>query len=98
LPVAALLAAARKANAASISWKGYTWTLGMNLWCYDIPSDGQDVEMVIRDFQFVPLPTPIAAGRTRPGRARVAAVQGARWGSVSQRHRDRSVCRVAKRR
>src|SRR6478736_262841 len=28
--------------------------LGMNLWCYDTPSDGQNVEVVIRDFQFIP--------------------------------------------
>ena len=32
--------------------------LGMNLWCYDNPpSDGQNVEIVVRDFQFVPLGT-----------------------------------------
>jgi MYXO-CTERM domain-containing protein len=30
--------------------------LGMNLWCYDNPpSDGQNVEIIVRDFQFVPL-------------------------------------------
>ncbi len=29
--------------------------LGMNLWCFqDTPSDGNDVEVVIRDFEFVP--------------------------------------------
>ena len=29
--------------------------LGMNLWCFDNPpSDGKEVEVVIRDFQFVP--------------------------------------------
>jgi hypothetical protein len=29
--------------------------LGMNLWCFDAPpSDGKDVEIVIRDFTFVP--------------------------------------------
>ncbi|HEY5955506.1 MAG TPA: glycoside hydrolase family 16 protein [Polyangiaceae bacterium] len=27
--------------------------LGMNLWCFDIPSDGKNVEIVIRDFQFL---------------------------------------------
>jgi hypothetical protein len=36
--------------------------LGMNLWCFEAPpSNGQDVELVIRDFQFVPQgsqPTP----------------------------------------
>jgi len=28
--------------------------LGMNLWCYAIPSDGKNVEIIVRDFQFVP--------------------------------------------
>ena len=28
--------------------------LGMNLWCYAIPSDGKNVEIVVRDFQFLP--------------------------------------------
>src|SRR6188768_1721178 len=28
--------------------------LGMNLWCFDIPSDGKNVEIVVRDFQFIP--------------------------------------------
>ncbi|HET7539784.1 MAG TPA: hypothetical protein VFK05_07925 [Polyangiaceae bacterium] len=28
--------------------------LGMNLWCFDLPSDGKNVEIVVRDFQFVP--------------------------------------------
>jgi hypothetical protein len=29
--------------------------LGMNLWCFDNPpSDGQNVEIIVRDFQFVP--------------------------------------------
>lgn len=28
--------------------------LGMNLWCYALPSDGKEVEIVVRDFQFVP--------------------------------------------
>jgi len=28
--------------------------LGMNLWCFDVPSDGKDVEIVVRDFQFLP--------------------------------------------
>ena len=27
--------------------------LGMNLWCFDIPSDGKNVEVIIRDFVFV---------------------------------------------
>jgi hypothetical protein len=30
--------------------------LGINLWCFEnTPSDGKDVEVIIRDFQFVPL-------------------------------------------
>jgi MYXO-CTERM domain-containing protein len=34
--------------------------LGMNLWCYKgVPSSGQDVEVVIQDFQFVPEGQPI---------------------------------------
>jgi MYXO-CTERM domain-containing protein len=38
--------------------------LGMNLWCYKgMPSSGHDVEIVLRDFQFVPrgqtIPTPL---------------------------------------
>ncbi len=28
--------------------------LGINLWCFAIPSDGKNLEIVIRDFQFVP--------------------------------------------
>ena len=46
--------------------------LGMNLWCYDIPSDGKDAEIVVRDFQFVPEGTNIggaggAGGTAGPG-------------------------------
>jgi hypothetical protein len=33
--------------------------LGINLWCYAIPSDGKDQEVVIRDFAFVQEGTPI---------------------------------------
>jgi hypothetical protein len=37
--------------------------LGMNLWCYDNPpSDGKNVEIVVRDFQFVPLGTSMDGG------------------------------------
>jgi hypothetical protein len=37
--------------------------LGMNLWCYKaVPSSGQDVEIVIQDFQFVPEGQPIPDG------------------------------------
>ena len=33
--------------------------LGMNLWCFEAtPSNGQNVEVVIRDFQFIPEGTP----------------------------------------
>jgi len=28
--------------------------LGMNLWCFDLPSDGKNVEIIVRDFQFLP--------------------------------------------
>jgi hypothetical protein len=34
--------------------------LGMNLWCFGAPpSNGQNVEIIIRDFKFIPLGTPI---------------------------------------
>jgi hypothetical protein len=37
--------------------------LGMNLWCFQCPpSDGQNVEIVVRDFTFVPLGAAIDAG------------------------------------
>ena len=37
--------------------------LGMNLWCFDAPpSDAKPVEIVIRDFQFVPEGAPTGAG------------------------------------
>jgi MYXO-CTERM domain-containing protein len=37
--------------------------LGMNLWCFDTPpSDGQPVEIVIRDFQFIPEGATAGAG------------------------------------
>ena len=37
--------------------------VGMNLWCYDNPpSDGQNVEIIVRDFQFVPLGTLVDGG------------------------------------
>jgi hypothetical protein len=42
--------------------------LGMNLWCFDNPpSDGQDVEIIVRDFQFVPLDAPIDGGAADAG-------------------------------
>ncbi len=44
--------------------------LGMNLWCFDNPpSDGKDVEVVIRDFQFVPEGTSAGAGGAASGGA-----------------------------
>jgi hypothetical protein len=37
--------------------------LGINLWCFDAPpSDGQNVELVIRDFQFVKEGDPLPSG------------------------------------
>jgi hypothetical protein len=37
--------------------------LGMNLWCYENPpSDGQNIEIIVRDFQFVPLGTAVDGG------------------------------------
>jgi hypothetical protein len=45
--------------------------LGMNLWCYKgFPSSGKNVEVVIQDFQFVPLgqpPPPVDAGSSSGG-------------------------------
>ena len=42
--------------------------LGMNLWCFSgPPTDGKDVEIVIRDFQFVPEGAGGAAGRGGAG-------------------------------
>jgi hypothetical protein len=37
--------------------------LGMNLWCYqNPPSDGQNVEIIVRDFTFIPLGAAIDGG------------------------------------
>ena len=37
--------------------------LGMNLWCFQgVPSNGQNVEIIVRDFTFVPLGAAIDAG------------------------------------
>jgi MYXO-CTERM domain-containing protein len=44
--------------------------LGMNLWCFDNPpSDGQNVEIIVRDFQFVPLGSHVDAGAGDAGEA-----------------------------
>jgi MYXO-CTERM domain-containing protein len=41
--------------------------LGMNLWCYKgVPSSGQDVEVVLQDFQFVPEGQPIPGDDAGP--------------------------------
>jgi hypothetical protein len=43
--------------------------LGMNLWCYENPpSDGKEVELIVRDFQFVPLGASLDGG-TEPADA-----------------------------
>jgi hypothetical protein len=45
-----------------------TLPLGMNLWCFDAPpSNGQNVEIVVRDFQFVPEGTTVDAGSPGTG-------------------------------
>jgi hypothetical protein len=45
-----------------------TLPLGMNLWCFESPpSNGQNVEVVIRDFQFVPLGASVDAGTPGTG-------------------------------
>ena len=42
-------------NDATINIPQQALPLGMNLWCFENPpSDGKEVEVVIRDFQFVP--------------------------------------------
>jgi hypothetical protein len=44
--------------------------LGMNLWCYDNPpSDGQNVEIIVRDFAFVPPGASVDGGAARAERA-----------------------------
>jgi hypothetical protein len=62
--------------------------LGMNLWCYDNPpSDGQNVELIVRDFQFVPLGSPLDGGA---GGAAGAGGAGGRSGSGGAGGRDGS--------
>ena len=60
--------------------------LGINLWCFDAPpSDGRDVEIVLRDFQFVkegdPLPSGGAGGATSGGAG--GATSGGAGGATS---------------
>ena len=59
-------------NNPSVNIPQQALPLGMNLWCFDAPpSDGQNVEIVIRDFQFVkegdPLPGNGGTGGTGTG-------------------------------
>ena len=55
--------------------------LGMNLWCFDSPpSDGNPVEIVIRDFVFVPAGGAGGAGTAGPGGAGGAMGASARRG------------------
>ncbi len=54
--------------------------LGMNLWCFEAtPSDGKNVEVVIRDFQFVPegAEPPDAGGGGTSGAGGAAGAAGA---------------------
>jgi hypothetical protein len=59
--------------------------LGMNFWCFDAPpSDGQPVELVIRDFTFVPAGTAIggaAGGAGLGGAAGSGSSAGGRAGA-----------------
>ena len=60
--------------------------LGINLWCFEAPpSDGRDVEIVLRDFQFVkegdPLPSGGAGGTTSGGAG--GATSGGAGGATS---------------
>ena len=61
--------------------------LGMNLWCFDAPpSDAKPVEIVIRDFQFVPEGAPTGAGGSggagAGGSGAVAGAGGSSGGSA----------------
>ena len=63
--------------------------LGMNLWCFDAPpSDGKPVEIVIRDFAFVPEGFAGAAGRAGRRGERQRRRERQRWGE-RQRRRER---------
>jgi hypothetical protein len=55
--------------------------LGMNLWCFENPpSDGQDVELIVRDFQFVPLGATSDGGAAGAGGAASAGDSGGSGG------------------
>ncbi len=56
--------------------------LGMNLWCFQgTPSNGQNVEIIVRDFTFVPLGAVIDAGVGDSGSAGGAGGTGGTGGS-----------------
>jgi hypothetical protein len=56
--------------------------LGMNLWCYQgAPANGQNVEIIVRDFTFVPLGAAIDAGAGDSGAAGDAGGTGGSGGS-----------------
>jgi hypothetical protein len=58
--------------------------LGINLWCFAIPSDAKDEEVVIRDFEFVPEGTAIPdAGAGSGGEAGADSGVGASAGADS---------------
>jgi len=63
--------------------------LGMNLWCFESPpSDGQNVEIIVRDFQFVPLGAPVDGGAGGSGGAGGAGGSGGNGGSSGTGGRD----------
>ena len=63
--------------------------LGMNLWCFENPpSDGQNVEIIVRDFQFVPLGAPVDGGAGGSGGAGGAGGSGDSGGSSGTGGRD----------
>lgn len=56
--------------------------LGMNLWCFDNPpSDGQNVEIIVRDFTFVPLGAAVDAGTDGGGGSAATGGSGGSGGA-----------------
>jgi hypothetical protein len=63
--------------------------LGINLWCFDVPSDGKNVEIVIRDFQFVAEGAGVGGtggtgGNPAGGRANTTGGAGSNGGTAAQ--------------
>ena len=66
--------------------------LGMNLWCFQAPpSNGQNVEIIVRDFTFVPLGGAIDAGVADGGAAGGAGGSGGAGGKGGAVGTDASV-------